>query len=156
MQLRPVTRPVLAVAVAGLAGSLLWASLDAARLRASPSPAAVAAQSERIGELVSHSTHVVTLAPAYGWPLGFYGSLSGSSWPSNASGDFRQMQLLGEAIPTSRRMLDDVVRSGAEWFIVTDLDELARQRDLEALLDSRARLAGRGAGYLVYDLRPHG
>lgn len=153
MQLSPITRPALALAAAGLAGSLLWAGLDAATFRSSPPPAYVAAQSERIGELVSHSTHVVTLAPAYGWPLGFYASISGTSWPRYASGDFRQMELLGETVPTSRRMLDRLVRSGGEWFVVTDLAELDRQPDLKPLLDSRARLAGQGEGFLVYDLR---
>ena len=153
MQLSPITRPAVALTVAVLAGALLWSGLDAATLRSSPSPADVAAQSERIGELVSHSTHVVTLAPAYGWPLGFYGSISGTSWPSYASGDFRQMELLGEAVSTSRQRLDQLVRSGAEWFVVADPGELDRQPDLKPLLDSSARLAGEGDGFLVYDLR---
>ena len=153
MELSPITRPTAAAAIAALVGSLLWADMKAATLHTSVSPADLAAQSERIGELVSHSTHVVSLAPAYGWPLGFYGSISGTSWPSYSSGDFLQTQLLGEAVPTSRQILDRLVRSGSEWFVVTDLGELDRQPDLKPLLDSRARLAGEGDGFLVYDLR---
>lgn len=94
------------------------------------------------------------LAPSYGSPLSFYGSLSGSSWPSGAAGDFRQMRLLGETVPSTGQLFDRVLKAGADWFIVTDMGELARQPDLKPLLDSRARLAGEGDGFLVYDLRP--
>ena len=152
---RPV-RIVGTVAVVFLGVSVLYRDLKFALLRAEPSPATVAAQSRTIGELVSHSTRTVMLAPAYGWPLGYYGSISGSSWPSAAEGDFRALRLLGKEVPSPRQLLDRTIRAGAEWFIVTNMDELHRQPALKPLLDSRARLAGSGDGFLIYDLRRRG
>lgn len=145
-------RLTAAAALVGLGASVLYNGRAIVRPHQSQTTGEVAAQSERIGDIVSHSTRVLTLAPAYGWPLGYYGSISGTSWPSSASGDFRQMQLLGEAIPTSRELFDQSART-ADWFVITDLGELERQPDLRPLLDSEARLAGAGPGYLVYDLR---
>ena len=156
MDLSPVVKVASGAALAVLGASLLSAGLDAARLHASPSPAAVAAQSRAIGEVVSHSTRTVMLAPAYGSPLSFFGNLSGSSWPSAASGDFRAMRLRGEWVPSTRQLFDRMRRSGAQWFIVTDLGELGRQPELMPLLDREARLAAGGPGYLVYDLRVRG
>lgn len=152
MGLSRVTAVALGASLVVLGTSIVYADIGAVRERPVPPAATVVAEAEAIGRIVSHSTRTMMLAPAYGWPLGYEGGLSGLSWPTYASGDFRAMRLNGKAVPSTGELFEAAARS-SDWFVVTDLDELRRQPDLKPLLDTRARLVARGAGYLVYDLR---
>lgn len=140
---------------AGAAAAFLAASFAVSAVRsARPLPGGVAeaaiAESERIGDLVGHSTRTVMLAPAHGWPLRHDGRLSGSRWPFAVQLD-RSLAPVQRELAAAER-LDRFVGAGATWFIVTDLEDLARQPELDDLLRRVARLEAEGDGWAIFVL----
>lgn len=155
-RLRPAAAGAPVRAAVGAAAAFFAASFaDSAVRSARPIPATAAeaaiAESERIGDLVGHSTRTVVLAPAHGWPLRHDGRLSGSGWPYAVQLDPSLTPVQRELAAAER--LDRLVGAGATWFIVTDLEDLARQPELEDLLRRVARLEAEDDGYAIFELR---
>jgi hypothetical protein len=105
-----------------------------------------------VGECVGHSVNTVFLGKDGGTALTYFGEFSGVRWP--AHGLLRANRLRGEtALAADLRLSDLRQRNPAlEYFVVTDLGDLAQQPDLERVLATLPVLA-RGLGYAVYSLR---
>jgi hypothetical protein len=108
-----------------------------------------------IGERVSHSRRAIILGDDWGVPLRYYGGVSGRYWPATFEVDmYRPLGVNGIAVETAASRLkqfDDAL-GGAEYFIVTDARELARQPDLQAIL-SGYPIAERTSQFTIVDLR---
>ena len=121
---------------------------------APPLAASRIADYEAIGAAVEHSPQVIFLSEDWGTPLRYYGGLAGRYWPTRfeiqmylplgASG------LVNSDAPARWQALSSAV-GGARFFVVTDLDELSRQPDLQQLLTERFNLRKRTERYLVYE-----
>jgi hypothetical protein len=110
------------------------------------------AGSAAVGEAVRHSDKALVLVEHYGYPLAFYGSVRGTPWPR--SDDLVFQAARGDApVSVEERFEELAGKAGAEYFVVMDLDEWARQPELRAFLESRFPVAAEGPGYLVFDLR---
>lgn len=91
---------------------------------------------------------VVALTEDYGNRLAYWGWLKAPLWPS--SGDLYQAQARGNQRDIDKLFAE--VAAQKALFLVTDLEDFARQTDLQALLAGYAVLA-QGDGYLIYDLQ---
>ena len=107
--------------------------------------------SREIGERIDHSTRTVMLARHYGKALMFYGEIAGSYWPTRS--DLVLDEASGKDVPDARQRLRSVIRSESpDYFVVTDLDELAVETDLQEALADYGVLADTDS-YRIYDLR---
>ena len=104
----------------------------------------------RAGEVVNHSTRTVFLARWYGEPLQYHGELSGILWPSSDDMSFAARE--GVPPDTAEHRLQQYIADGAEYFVVTDLDDLEEQPDLARML-ARFPLVTASEDLLVFDLR---
>jgi hypothetical protein len=105
-----------------------------------------------IGELVKHSTRVVFLDPnKYGSELEFEGEIAGWYWPSWS--DLRRERRRGQPPLDWRAMLSEYVNQGAEFFVVTPVDELRSQRELQRYIESHHPRISDSPQYVVYDLK---
>lgn len=101
-----------------------------------------------IREALGPGASVATLTEDYGNRLAYWGWQKAEIWPS--SGDLYQAHLRG-----NQRDIDNLFAEMAAkkaLFLVTDLEDFARQTDLQALLAGYPVLA-QGNGYLIYDLQ---
>jgi len=126
---------------------------------AEPQAASEVAAYRAIGDLTGHSTRTVYMSECWGDSLGYYGEVAGRPWPTVY--EVQMYKPVGaHGVPDitadARLQLASGQLGGAEYFISTDLAELARQPDLQRLLDERYRLIARTATYVVYDLRRPG
>jgi hypothetical protein len=104
-----------------------------------------------IGAAVDHSTLTIHLAPYQGFPLMYYGQISGRYWPYWF--DIRDERLwMAEPPDTSERLAGLMRDFPAEYFIVADLEEFTRQDDLREFLFSAYPVDQRSAKFLVFDL----
>jgi hypothetical protein len=79
---------------------------------------------EAIGSAVHHSTKAVWLSEWYGGPLRYHGQVAGTNSPHQI--DFNAYSLQGRSVVSGADILRALLqRSPAEFFIVTDLAELA-------------------------------
>ncbi len=101
-----------------------------------------------IGDLLGHEARAVALTPDYGYRLAYWGWLDAAFWPT--VGDLGYSAKRG-ATPDVDAIFASRTR-GRDFFIITDLDELARQPFLQAALAAYPLFA-QGEGYLIYDLR---
>lgn len=92
---------------------------------------------------------VMALTSDYGYSLEYWGWTNPSFWPS--LGDLALSELAGHNQSTVQGEFD-MHASGARYFLVTDLDEYARQPDTQTFFDSHFALVEKGNGYLLYDL----
>lgn len=106
---------------------------------------------EQIGALAEHQTRVLFLDTAYGYPLMYYGQVSGDSWPTS---DDLAAEALGGAAPITadERFARDFADYAPTFFIVTDLRSLEDQPDLERWLSRHADVVRRTADYHIYRL----
>ena len=108
-----------------------------------------------IGESVGHSQRVVFLSPDWGTPLRYYGEIGGRYWPSRFEvGMYRPLGARGISDSAAEQRLAAFSEQigGAEFFVVTDLEEFARQQDLRSLLETRHRVHVRTDRYVIYEL----
>lgn len=132
-------------------GLFLAAGTSVQARRKLPDFSSRVAVAKEIGEVVSHSSKTIFLAQDYGFPLMYYGELSGEAWPYWY--DIRDEAVWGGAQQsTSERFHRMLAREQAEYFIVADLEEYARQRDLQQLLEGYPALA-ESADFIILDLR---
>jgi hypothetical protein len=157
-RLGPGQRPVL-LALAGLiAGLFVWqmhptvSRSDENRVR----------MFERVGQVVRHSRALLFLDHDYGIPLEYYGLVAGTPWPSRADLRVERMDGLADIGPRQRFEGKDpryfppaeMLQPRPEFFVVTDLAELAAQPRLKRFLFERFPVMTEGRGYVIFDLRP--
>jgi hypothetical protein len=140
---------LLAAAVVVLAcGDAVLASYD--RLRRLDFSSKVRTYAD-VGRAVGHNRHCLMLSDWYSYPLRYHGRVAGRAWPQWY--DFRLDRILGRPDNGAGQRLDDMIRAvEARYFIVTDLEEYARQDDLRTVLEERYPVAARGNAHLVFDL----
>ncbi len=143
--------PPRAALTAGLC-ALLLATPD--RVRVPHDPELIDAY-RAAGEAANHSMRVLALTQEWGTPLNYYGELFVRNYPSRFIIEmYSVMDNQGAAVapmtPAERVALYDFP---IEYFIVTDLGELARQPDLQAYLDENGVVIAENHLYQVYDLR---
>lgn len=146
------------VAVKGLAASLaaLWLGavtvLHVVEMRGRDSGDYPAIARE-IGEAVQHSARTVYLDYNYGWPLCYFGFVSGHYWPDRT--DMWTEATAGLPPLSARERFEKYFSHGSpEYFIVCRrLDELNAQDDLKRFLDDNARVLVENPRYVIFDLR---
>jgi hypothetical protein len=132
-------------------GLFLAAGTSVQARRKLPDFSGQVAIASEIGEAVSHSSKTILLAQDYGFPLMYYGELSGEAWPYWY--DLRDEAVWGGPQQSiGERFHEMLVRNQAEYFVVADLEEYARQRDLQQLLERYPVLVAR-SDFIVFDLR---
>jgi hypothetical protein len=107
---------------------------------------------ERIGELTHHSSRVVSLDGAYGYPLSYHARIAASQLPLSI--DRAISDLTGRS---DEEITADFESRGGEYFAGTLQPQLDAQPNLRALLEQRHVLLDRGGTpeawrYVVYDL----
>ena len=133
---------VIACAVAGAGAIVAWPRLQPGNL-----PARTALYQE-IGQLAEHTTQAIFLDLEYGYPLMYHGLVSGDAWPNR---DDLAAEAMGGASPVdAATRLDNDYSPHVTHFIVTDLDSLAAQPDLQQLLGERTRLVHQTPSYHIY------
>jgi hypothetical protein len=105
------------------------------------------------GEVTNHSLQAMALTQEWGTPLNYYGELSVRSYPTRFI-----IEMYGAMDDAGIPDLTPAERIGqyafpVEYFIVTDLGELARQPDLQAYLQENGVVIAENHLYQVYDLR---
>jgi len=131
----------------------LWAGIDTRLVRqVNTTYQGEVQRAQEIGQAVGHSTRTLFLADYYGYPLQYYAEIAGRNWPRQH--DFRMASWMGRLLPPTEQLFEERRRAvGAEYFIVADWDEYERQPELKRLLEGRFPAAGRGDGYVIFDLR---
>jgi hypothetical protein len=107
---------------------------------------------QTIGAEVNHSIRTIHLAPYQGFPLMYYGELSGIYWPYWY--DIRDEELWeGRSLTAEERfelLLEDY---SPDYFIVADKEEFMRQEDLNDLLTQRFSTFVETEEYIIFDLQ---
>lgn len=109
------------------------------------------AVARRIGEIVNHSTWTIFLAHEYGYPLRYYGQLFGACWPRQQDLEVRKLRHL-ETLDVQKHFERLTKKWSPEYFIVADLEDFARQKDLRDLLTGRFGVIAESDKYLIFDL----
>lgn len=102
-----------------------------------------------IGDRIGHDGRTVALTQDYGYRLAYWGWTTPVYWPY--TGDLALRRLAGYDLPGFQAHFDEIV-AGNRYFLVSDLEEYARQPQLKETLEARYPLAAQGKGYLIYDL----
>lgn len=112
----------------------------------------VVEQIETIAARFSPQDSLVSLAPDYSLPLVYWGWLNTTHW--FGVGDFALRQAAGQNIDFEEYFRNQT--SGRDYFLVTDFEELARQPQLQTVLENRYPLVMEGQDFRVYALRQGG
>ena len=107
-----------------------------------------AARWAEIRERLGPGASVVALTEDYGNRLAYWGWQKAATWPSY--GDLYQAEVRGNRRDIQALFADMTAKKS--HFLVTDLEDFAKQPELQAALASYQVLA-QGDGYLIYDLR---
>lgn len=129
---------------------LLLSTPDRVRLRYDPD---LLDAYRAAGEATNHSMQALALTQEWGTPLNYYGDLFVRAYPTRFVIDmYRVMGDSGipDLTPAERIAQYDYQ---VEYFIVTDLGELARQPDLQAYLQENGVVIAENDLFQVYDLR---
>ncbi len=131
------------VAIAVVGTRTAWPRLDV------PWAAAELERYREIGEITDHDTRVLFLDLEYGYPLMYHAEVSGDTWPGmddlNAEALDRRPK-----IDANTRFARDYEGFKPHYFVITDLDSLEGQPDLQALLDRRTTLIHKTSHYRIY------
>ena len=101
-----------------------------------------------IREALGPGASVVALTEDYGNRLAYWGWQKADIWPS--SGDLYQADARGNQRDIDRLFVETAAKK--TLFLVTDLEDFAKQKELQALLAGYPVLV-QGDGYLIYDLQ---
>ncbi len=101
---------------------------------------------QQIGDLV-RGHRVVALTQDYGLRLIYWGWVNVTNWPDSTDQAYSTLRSGGK---TFDRLFERLAE-GKDLFLVTDLDDLARQPTLQAHL-SRYAIYAQGPGFVIYDL----
>jgi hypothetical protein len=134
---------VACVAIAVLGTQAAWPKLTV------PGAEAELARYREIGELTEHDVKVLFLDYEYGYPLMYHAEVSGDTWPNQD--DLAAEKLGGaETLTAEERFERDYADFGPKYFVITDLESLDGQPQLQALLAARATVVKRTPKYHVY------
>jgi len=101
-----------------------------------------------IGEKLAHETTTIALTQDYGSRIEYYGLTSVGIWPTVNDMSHQELRQGGKVFTARFKKL---VRKKS-YFLVTDFDELKKQPNLMARLQSFPVFA-EGEGYIIYQLR---
>ncbi len=110
---------------------------------------------QEIGAALGREASVIALSQDYGLRLAYWGWQEAAVWPS--SGDAYRAQVVGGGLDF--KAFFEKMAGKKRFFLVTDMDDFARQPELQSLLaDYPVYAQGEGVpdcqGYVVYDLQP--
>lgn len=143
-------RPVLQALAAGvfLAAALMGAYTARTQLkRTDYRPEAIFW--EDLGRVLGPGASVVALAPDYGYALAYWGWITPGSWYTQAELSYREG--IGQGQDFAGLFAEKT--AGRDFFVVTLMDELEQQPELENWLEAHYPLYDEGRGYRIYDLR---
>jgi len=103
---------------------------------------------EEIGAALGREPSVAALTEDYGLRLAYWGWQEATVWPS--SGDVYLAQVRGGG--RNFEAFFEKLAGKKAFFLVTDMDDYARQVELQALLAGYPVYA-QGEGYIIYDLQ---
>jgi 4-amino-4-deoxy-L-arabinose transferase-like glycosyltransferase len=103
-----------------------------------------------IGEVIQHDSRTVALTQDYGYRLAYWGWTTPVYWPY--LGDQTLRQLAGLSLPEFQRQFEAITR-GNDYFLVSDMQEYARQPQLQQTLSQGYPVFNQGEGYIIFDLR---
>ena len=101
-----------------------------------------------IRESLGTDSSVIALTEDYGNRLAYWGWLKAANWPS--FGDLYQADVRGNQRDIEKMFTE--LAAQKSYFLVTDLEDFAKQTDLQAQLAGYPLLE-QGGGYLIYDLQ---
>ena len=105
-----------------------------------------------IGEIVNHSTKTMLLAGSHARAMMYHGWFSSVPWPSKY--DLHDDKCMGgRQITAEERFNNKYKRWSPEYFIVTDLEDFDRQKDLKDLLTNKFTIVAQSDKYLIFDFK---
>ena len=106
---------------------------------------------EQIGEEVGHNSSVIALTQDYGYRLEYFSWINPARyWPYR--GDTALRELAGLPQPEFAERFAQLTR-GMDFFLVTDLEEFAAQKELNGYLNANFPILFQSPTYSVFDLR---
>ncbi len=145
------SRAALAVLTALVVGTVLFKTWDTRVVLARQDFRARAEDWTRFEGLLPPDADVISIAPAYGYPLAYYGWVTNKPWLNEADAELRQIAGLTAADIEQRRYEQ---LNGKDFLLITTMSDFERQTDLQDYLYSHFDVFLEGSGYLVFDLRP--
>jgi 4-amino-4-deoxy-L-arabinose transferase-like glycosyltransferase len=130
--------------------ALLLSLADARARLANVSLQRQVAVQEEIGTLVRHSAKTVFLSGDYGVPLEYHGVLCGNSWPLGWDLEWERLARK-PTLAAPERFERWYAKDAPAYFIVEDLQEFAKQPDLERFL-SRFPIVAKSPDYVIFAL----
>jgi hypothetical protein len=107
---------------------------------------------QEIGKIVNHSVSCLILSHHYGLPLRYHAHICGRFWPS--TGELRAHKLRGRPhLGAQERFRSHYFRGKPEYFIITDMEDFQKQKDLQRFLNSHFMLLIKNERYIIFDLR---
>jgi 4-amino-4-deoxy-L-arabinose transferase-like glycosyltransferase len=107
---------------------------------------------EEIGQVINHSSKVISLGSHYAKPLKFHAEIGGVRWPY--SYDFRAIEIRGQKnIETSARFKEMQTKYSPDYFVVSDLLEFERQKELKIFLENNFEVFKKTDRYIIYSLQ---
>jgi hypothetical protein len=103
-----------------------------------------------IGERIEHDGRTVALTQDYGYRLAYWGWTTPVYWPY--TGDLALRRLAGYDLPGFQARFNEIT-AGNRFFLVSDLEEYARQPQLVETLETRYPVFASGEGYIIFDLQ---
>jgi hypothetical protein len=142
-------RAMLGVVAVASVAIAVWGTMTAWPRLTVPGAAAELTRYHEIGQLTEHDVKVLFLDYEYGYPLMYHAEVSGDTWPNQD--DLAAEKLGGaETLTAEQRFERDYQDFGPKYFVITDLESLEGQPDLQALLAARATIVRRTNKYHVY------
>lgn len=106
-----------------------------------------------IGEVLNHSSDVISLASYYAKPLKYQAEIGGKRWPYTY--DFRANEIIGLENKTAQiRLQEDLKLYPLKYFVVSDLEELNRQQELKKLLYANFPVFKGTTNFVIFSLTP--
>ena len=103
---------------------------------------------EKLGDQLGHASHVEGLLTDYGYRLAYWGWMDVSPWMDTA--DINLRELAGNDVDLTAAFQEAV--KGKDYFVITQMDELARQPELKQALDENFSLIEDTDEVIIYDL----
>ena len=109
---------------------------------------------QEFGRFAGAGSKTAFLGEDYGQPLAFHGWLSVYAWPTHVDLTYNETRGVPNK-PAAQRLREVVEDFKAQYFVVTNLEELKNQPELAELLKHLPRVV-EGPQLVVFDLRPIG
>jgi hypothetical protein len=129
-----------ATAVALLLATISLTSVDQYIAQRTNDQRARAAFWAQVGDAVGHQSGVLALTTDYGYPLAYYGWQNSSPWP--LAPDIDNFEKTFASLTANKK-----------FFLVTDMEEYARQPQLQQRLTKKYPVMAQGFGFILFDLR---